>query len=77
MGAFIKYTDELTELVREQLRVYYAQLTPKQAEVFNRKYGSIEDVTYEQMPWAYGLMRNTIDRTSRSAATGGAADAPK
>lgn len=55
------YVKEFKELARKQLRTVYDQLTPEQAKMFDRMHGSIEDIAYDKMPWAYSQIRRTLE----------------
>ena len=56
-----KYRDEFVELSRDRLRLYHDRLTKPQTDQFNRMYGSIEEIPYEKMAWAYQKVRRTVD----------------
>jgi hypothetical protein len=49
------------EAGRDLLRQYHDQLTPPQIELFNRMYGSIDEIPFEKMAWAYQQVRRTVD----------------
>lgn len=45
---------------RDILRPLLAQCTPKQVDLFNRMYGSIDTIPAEKTRWAYIQLKNTL-----------------
>lgn len=58
------YVEEFKELARKQLRASYIQLTSENAELFDKMYGSVDDVSYDKMPWAYSQMRRALEKSA-------------
>ena len=53
-----------TEFKREELREVLMQCTSKQIELFNRMYGSIDEIPEEKMDWAYTQCINTLKKSN-------------
>ncbi len=55
-----EYCGQFDEQVRDILREPLERCTPKQRDLFNRMYGSIEKIEREKMRWAYQQIMSTL-----------------
>jgi len=57
---------KIAEFKHEELRRLLKQCTPGQIDLFNRMYGSVDDIAPEKMDWAIQQCERTIKKNEES-----------
>lgn len=60
------FKKEFTEKVRAIVAEKLDQCTEKEVVLFNRMYGSINDVPFDKMQWAYIQCCNTLKKREKN-----------